>query len=321
MSSDLDVLNSRKILVIGDIMLDRYVRGDVNRISPEAPVPVLRVTQESSLLGGAANVANNLVSMGIETHVMALIGNDSGGSHLTELMEERGIDTELLDASPLRSTTIKTRIVAGQQQIVRVDRENVQPMSSGVAQQLLQKLENLWSNYDACILSDYGKGTLSPEFLDGLRSLQKASPRIVAVDPKHRNFSRYRGFSISTPNRMEAETALSLDLNSKELLLSKGQQLRETLELEALLITLGSQGMVLFTDQAPLWVDTEAREVFDVTGAGDTVISILTTGLCLGLDYARAAKLANYGAGLVVAKLGAATLTRKDLQWIYSQLN
>jgi rfaE bifunctional protein kinase chain/domain len=321
MCSALDILSSRKILVIGDIMLDRYVRGDVNRISPEAPVPVLRVTEESSLLGGAANVANNLASMGVDTHVMAVIGSDTGGSHLTELMEARGIDTQLINASPLRSTTIKTRIVAGQQQIVRVDREDIQPMQDSETDQLLENLEKHWCNYDACILSDYGKGMLSPEFLDGIRALQKAKPRIVAVDPKHRDFSRYQGFSICTPNRMEAETALGTEFTSKEILVKKGHELRESLGIEALLITLGSQGMVLFTDQPPLWVNTEAREVFDVTGAGDTVISILATGLCLGLDYAKAAKLANYGAGLVVAKLGAATLDRKDLQWIYSQLD
>jgi len=316
-----EILGQKKILVIGDLMLDRYVRGSVGRISPEAPVPVLEVNEETALLGGAANVANNLSAIGVQTWVMSTIGTDEGGQKLLSLLEEKGVETELIETSPIRTTTIKTRIVAEQQQIVRVDREKHLPLQDSEASLLLDNLKKHWNDFDAMILSDYGKGLLSPEFLDAIREMHKISPKIITVDPKERSFDKYRGFTVCTPNEMEAVQVIGKELKDQAVLLREGQLLRNELGFESLLITLGKRGMVLYTDQKPVLIPTQAREVFDVTGAGDTVIAILSAALACGLDYLKAAKLANLAAGAVVGKLGVATVERKDLAWMYNQLN
>ena len=314
-----ELLTQKKILVIGDLRLDRYVRGAVQRISPEAPVPVVEVLEESSLLGGAANVANNLSSIGVQTFVMAVIGSDEGGQRLLALLEEKGVETEFIECSPLRTTTIKTRIVAGQQQIVRVDRERRTSLQYGEMEILLRNLEKHWSDFDAIILSDYGKGLLTEPFLDEIRELNRKTPKIITVDPKDRTFQKYRQFSVCTPNEQEAEQALGTDLHDREVLFQKGQELKNRLGFESLLITLGNKGMVLFTDDKPILIQTQAREVFDVTGAGDTVIAVLSAALACGLDYQQSAGLANKAAGVVVGKLGVATVEGKDLEWMYNQ--
>tara|TARA_Y100000589_G_scaffold32105_2_gene26803 strand:- start:1643 stop:2599 length:957 start_codon:yes stop_codon:yes gene_type:complete len=309
-------LEEAKILVLGDLMLDRYVRGDVNRISPEAPVPVVRVTRERNLLGGAANVAANLVAIGVQTSMMAVCGTDLGGTHLLELLDRSQIDTDLILTSNERMTTIKTRIVAGQQQIVRVDREELLSISEDECTKLLNQLEEHWDSFDAIIISDYKKGLLSDHLLDGIRNLSIDRPKIITADPKERKFGKYCGFTLCTPNRLEFETASGVDCDDKNALKAAGKTMRSELELDALLVTLGKDGMALFNQEDSIFIETEAREVFDVTGAGDTVISVLTACLCLGLDFEQAARAANLAAGRVVARMGVATLSEREMEKI-----
>ena len=309
-------LEEARILVLGDIMLDRYVRGDVNRISPEAPVPVVRVTRERNLLGGAANVAANLVSVGVQTSMMAVCGTDLGGTHLIELLDRSQIDTDLILTSSHRMTTIKTRIVADQQQIVRVDREELLMISDKECKKLLSNLEACWDSFDAIIISDYKKGLLSNQLLEGIRTLADERPKIITVDPKERKFGKYSGFSLCTPNRLEFETASGIDCDNLEALKSTGMAMRSDLQLDALLVTLGKDGMALFDHEGSTFIDTEAREVFDVTGAGDTVISVLTACLCLGMDFEKSARVANLAAGRVVARMGVATLNQQEMEKI-----
>lgn len=312
-------LEEARILVLGDVMLDRYVRGDVERISPEAPVPILRVTRERNLLGGAANVAANLVSVGVETSMMGTCGVDIGGNQLVELMRQSNIKTDLMLVSDEQTTTIKTRIVAGQQQIVRVDREQLQPLDNNHSELLLSNLKKNWDQFDAIILSDYKKGLLSSDLLDGIRQIALDRPKIITVDPKERSFNKYRGFSVCTPNRLEFETASGIDCDDLNALKVAGKEMRRDLELDALLVTLGKDGMALFDDQGCTLIETEAREVFDVTGAGDTVISILTACLCLGLDFEQASRSANRAAGKVVSRMGVATLDRAEMEQVLRQ--
>lgn len=312
-------LEEARILVLGDVMLDRYVRGDVERISPEAPVPILRVTRERNLLGGAANVAANLVSVGVDTSMMSTCGVDTGGNQLINLMKQSHIKTDLMLVSDEQMTTIKTRIVAGQQQIVRVDREQLKPLDNNHSEILLSNLRKNWDHFDAIILSDYKKGLLSEDLLDGIRQIATDRPKIITVDPKERSFNKYRGFSVCTPNRLEFETASGVDCDNFDALKVAGKEMRRNLELDALLITLGKDGMALFDDQGCTFIETEAREVFDVTGAGDTVISILTACLCLGFDFEQASRSANRAAGKVVSRMGVATLDRAEMEKVLNQ--
>lgn len=316
-----DSLSQKKILVIGDLMLDRYVRGSAKRISPEAPVPVVIVDEESALLGGAANVANGLAAMGVQTTVMSSIGDDEGGHKLLNLLAKQCIETKFLMTNPDRKTTIKTRIVAGQQQIVRVDHEQYLALQASETEYILTHLKKHWSDFDAIILSDYGKGILAENLLNEIRSMHQKDPKIITVDPKDKNLHKYRGFTLCTPNENEAEEAIGMSLKDKATLLEKGQELRNQFKFEAMLITLGRNGMVLYTNQSPVIIPTRAQEVFDVTGAGDTVIAVLSAGLTCGLEFIEASKLANLAAGIVVGKLGAATVDSKDIEWIYNQLN
>lgn len=302
-------------------MLDRYVRGAVKRVSPEAPVPVVEVEEESALLGGAANVANGLAAMGVQTTIMSSIGIDEGGEKLLSLLQNQKIETKFILANPERKTTIKTRVVAAQQQIVRIDQEVFLALQNSESEFMLHNLRKHWSDFDAIILSDYGKGILTEDLLDELRMMHRNAPKIITVDPKDKALNKYRGFTMCTPNENEAEQAIGVSLKDQVNLLEKGQELRNRFQFEAMLITLGSHGMVLYSDQSPLIIPTEAREVFDVTGAGDTVIAVLSAGLTCGLEFSEASKLANLAAGMVVGKLGAAAVDSKDIAWIYNQLN
>lgn len=318
-------LSNRRILVVGDLMLDHYVRGGVHRISPEAPVPIVEVNNETFLMGGAANVAHNLVSVGANVSVLSVLGVDADGRRLLDLLDNADIDTSGIALSPERLTTTKTRILAAYeskvfQQMLRLDRELINPLSDEDSAFLQRFLQDNWSKFDAIVLSDYNKGILNEVFLENLRLLSAQSPKIITVDPKSTSFHKYRNFTILTPNQQEAERVIGCSLNSEERLVLEGEKLRQSLGLSALLITLGKKGMMLFVDHQVIRIDTEAREVFDVTGAGDTVISFLSLGLCLGLNYGQAARLANLAAGIVVGKIGAATVSKEEFQWICKQL-
>ncbi|MBW7875185.1 MAG: D-glycero-beta-D-manno-heptose-7-phosphate kinase [Candidatus Cloacimonetes bacterium] len=316
----LEKLGRIRLLVVGDVMLDHYVWGQVRRISPEAPVPVVEAMRDEYLLGGAANVANNLVDLGVRTAIMSMVGQDVAAAQLIGLLQGRGIGSELLTRSVERPTTIKTRILAGQQQMLRLDREEIRAMEQEETAQVLSRLEAVWDSFDAVILSDYGKGFLSLAMLDGIRALKQKSDKLVVVDPKSRSFDRYRGFSCITPNQLEAETALSSELDTEDRVSRLGRQMRQDLDLEALLITLGRRGMMLCSSGSELYIAAQAREVFDVTGAGDTVISVLTAVKACGVSWEDAAKLANGAAGVVVGKLGAATVSKEEFAWVIQKL-
>jgi len=297
-----------RVLVAGDAMLDEYWFGDTARISPEAPVPVVRMRSSEQRPGGAANVALNIAALGAGSVLVAIVGRDERGQQLTQALEQDGVRCELIvsDAVP---TIHKLRVLARTQQLIRIDAE--QSLESSAAE-LGVAFARLVRSADAVILSDYGKGTLARA--TDLISASRAAGVPVLVDPKGTDFKRYRGANALTPNRGEFEAVVGGCADEAELL-RKGEALRAELDLKMLLVTRGEHGMTLFeVGAAPLTLPTQAREVFDVSGAGDTVIALLAAGLAAGLDGANAARLANLGAGIVVGKIGTATASRSELQ-------
>lgn len=308
-------LEGQKVLIIGDVMLDHYVIGTVERISPEAPVPVVQVTEEKYLLGGAGNVARNIVALGGEPHLTGFVGADEEGKVFGRLCREAEICCSLYESVD-RPTTKKTRVMAHNQQMVRVDREKVTDFPVALMDKLFAFLENEISEYNVVILSDYGKGTLSQSFFDRFWKLLHAmghKPHVL-VDPKTINYDRYRAVSMLTPNAKEAGEGAGMEVRSREDVLEAGRRLFDRLNPDHLLITLGGDGMALFESKDVVrHVPTFARKVFDVTGAGDTVIATLGLGLASGLDPLTSAVLANYAAGIVVGQVGAATATVEEL--------
>jgi D-beta-D-heptose 7-phosphate kinase/D-beta-D-heptose 1-phosphate adenosyltransferase len=297
-----------RVLVAGDAMLDEYWFGDTARISPEAPVPVVRARSSEQRPGGAANVALNVAALGARSTLAAVVGQDERGALLTRALEQRGVRCELY-RSPALPTIHKLRVLARSQQLLRIDAEQ---SLQGCAEELGALYGRLLRQADVVILSDYAKGTLAR--VEDLVAAAKAAKIPVLIDPKGTDFARYRGAYALTPNRSEFEAVVGRSSDEAELL-RKGAALREELELDLLLVTRGEQGMTLFEQDAePLTLPTQAREVFDVTGAGDTVIALLGAGIAAGLAPAAAAALANLGAGIVVGKIGAATASRSELQ-------
>jgi D-beta-D-heptose 7-phosphate kinase/D-beta-D-heptose 1-phosphate adenosyltransferase len=296
-----------RVLVAGDAMLDEYWFGDTARISPEAPVPVVRTRSAEQRAGGAANVALNTAGLGAQTVLVAVVGADERGTLLATLLERHGVRCDLVRSPSLR-TIHKLRVLARSQQLIRVDAE--QPLDSA-APEFGERFAKLVKSADVVVLSDYGKGTLSRA--TELIAQCRAAHVPVLVDPKGTDFKRYYGAFALTPNRGEFEAVVGRCATEDELL-SRGRKLRADLALEALLVTRGDQGMTLFTAGEPHTLPTQAREVFDVTGAGDTVIAVLAAGVAAGLDLHGAAALANLGAGIVVGKIGVATASRSELQ-------
>jgi len=303
-----------KVLVVGDVMLDRYWWGSVDRISPEAPVPIVRLETMSLVAGGAANVAANLAGLGVTTYLVGVMGNDEESALLNKALEEVGIDEHFVLPVDGRKTTIKTRIVAHSQHVVRIDHETVEPIADDTAGRLMDKIRELLPKIDAVLLSDYAKGLLTAPLLAGLLSDASAQSKPVIVDPKGRDFSKYKGATLVTPNRREAAEAANIDTASQQVVEAAGRKLLDQLGLKALLITEGENGMTLFESSGTVpHLDSLAHEVFDVTGAGDTVIATLTAGVAAGLDLVKAAKLANAAAGIVVGNIGTTRITRELL--------
>ncbi len=312
---------ARKILVIGDIMLDQFVWGEVSRISPEAPVPVVQVEKESFLLGGAANVANNLRSLDAKVYLSGVIGSDGFGQTVHSLCAQKKIDTSALITDHNRPTTLKTRIVARGQQVVRVDRERPAPLDSDTATAIKHSLTKALANCDAVIVSDYNKGVICKAIMDLIVGLAKENAIPTLVDPKPVNASLYRGVNVITPNLKEAEDIAALHAQSDTDLERSARTMAERLELEIVLITRGAEGMALWQQDKGLFtIPTMAREVFDVTGAGDTVISLMALGLVSGLSPCESALIANLAAGIVVGKIGTATVTREELEQAIAQV-
>lgn len=300
-------LFSQRLLVVGDCMLDRYWFGDASRISPEAPVPIVRIERSEMRLGGAANVALNIVSVGAQADLLSVIGNDEPGSSLCSLLQKKGIGAHLHVDEQLH-TTVKLRIVARQQQMLRCDFED-HPQDE-VLGRLLEEFQKILPQYHCIVLSDYGKGGL--DHIRAMIAAARKSGVTVLVDPKGSDYSRYQGASIITPNRAELAQVVG-PWSSEEELNTKAQSLRQKLQLQALLLTRSEEGMTLFTDEGSLTVPAQAREVYDVSGAGDTVIAVLAAMLAAGASLQQAVRTANRAGGIVVGKLGTASVSFDEL--------
>lgn len=302
------------VVVIGDIMLDRFVWGRVSRISPEAPVPVVEVEREDHHIGGAANVARNLVSLGAAPVLIGVLGKDEAAEQLREALRERGLTDDAVVTDASRRTTVKTRIIAHSQQMVRADWESTDDVDEPIENLLLEAFERALPRAGAVVLSDYAKGTLTPRVIAKAIELARAHNVPVLADPKVRRYRLYRGIRLLTPNLGEAERFTGIAVHTDADILAAAESLLKELACDAVLITRGEQGMSLFEKgSAPLHIPTFAREVYDVTGAGDTVIATASLALATGATLARAAELANRAAGIVVGKLGTAVVLPEEL--------
>lgn len=303
----------RRLAVVGDSMVDRFLWGRVDRISPEAPVPVVRLERETVKLGGAANVAANIRALGAEVVLFCLCGQDEAAGHLRSLLAERGIDDTGLVAAADRPTTIKTRIIAHNQQVVRADREDDSPVGADLVARLVAGLQ-AGGAFDAVVISDYGKGLLTDAALAAIIARGRELGVPVVVDPKRGDYAQYRGATSLTPNQKEAEQACALVIRDQDTLRQAGRTLLERTAAEAILITRGEHGMALYQkDGAEHHLPTEATTVYDVTGAGDTVIAAYTAALAAGAGFADAAFLSNHAAGIAVRELGTAAVTADQL--------
>ena len=311
-----DLFRKTRILVVGDIVLDHYIWGNVSRISPEAPVPVVRVTRENMLLGGAANVVNNIYALGGVVSVCGVIGHDEAGSRLLHLLHTQGLLTDGLIVDSSRPTTIKTRIIAHSQQVVRFDRETKERVGRDTHKRIFDFVkQRINEGLDALVLSDYCKGVVTRELVRDIVRLAKKNKVIVSVDPKVSHFGIYSGVTILTPNINEASIGSKIEIDNEQSLLKAGALLLKRLKCDAVLITRGEQGMSLFEQGGRVThIPTVAREVFDVTGAGDTVIGTLTLAMAAGASKVDAARISNYAAGLVVGVVGTATVKPEELK-------
>ena len=304
----------RRVAVLGDCMLDRYLWGRVERISPEAPVPVVEVERESSALGGAGNVAANLAALGAAPLLLGVVGEDDDGRRLREAFAARGLDVGGVVTDSSRPTTVKTRIVAHAQQVVRADRESRADLSGPALARLLEIVERELPGCEGLVVSDYGKGVIHPGTLVSALGAARRAGCAVSVDPKESHIDSYRGVSILTPNQHEAGWVQGRRVTDEASLLEVGWGLQQRLDAAAVLVTRGAGGMSLFERGGRYThLPTVAREVYDVTGAGDTVVSVVALALAAGADFPAACLLANHAAGIVIREVGTATCTREQL--------
>jgi D-beta-D-heptose 7-phosphate kinase/D-beta-D-heptose 1-phosphate adenosyltransferase len=314
MKLDFSVFDKCRILVVGDLMLDEYVWGGVERISPEAPVPVLSVTREEFTLGGAGNVAKNLAALGATALVAGVVGKDPQGKRLKDELAQLGADVSAVVAEAGRPTTRKTRVIAEHQQVLRIDRETAREVNPDSTAELRRRTRELLPRSDVVLISDYGKGVVTRELVSSLAEKAQQAGRAAIADPKGTDYSKYAGLTLVTPNRKEASLAAGIEIADDAGLFAAGRRLLDTVAVDKLLITCGKDGMVFFErGAAPLKVGTRARQVFDVSGAGDTVAAMLGLGLAAGFAYPDAIRLANAAAGIVVGKVGTAAVTRAEL--------
>lgn len=315
LSEGVDRFPKAQVLIIGDVMLDEFIWGTVDRISPEAPVPVVNVTGATRLLGGAANVLNNIVSAGGRALLCGAVGQDREGREIIKMLRTLGCDPQGIVVDPGRPTTIKTRVIAHAQQVVRFDREDRVSLDRGVTENIIAFLGRKAEEVDAVIIADYGKGLVTRPLMNAVRRYFSPEERIVAVDPKVNNFKLYRKVTVITPNHHEAAAGSGVTIDSERALRRAGRKIIRDLDCGSVLITRGEQGMTLFEKDGPTThIPTVAREVFDVTGAGDTVIAILTLALATGLPLREAAELSNFAAGSVVGEVGTSAVTAEQLK-------
>ncbi|RKY39833.1 MAG: D-glycero-beta-D-manno-heptose-7-phosphate kinase [Candidatus Omnitrophota bacterium] len=306
-----------RILVIGDFILDQFIWGDVSRISPEAPIPVVFVHKKTFMLGGALNVVSNIYSLGGKVYACGVVGKDAGARILLNELRKKGIETEGVIIDKNRPTTLKTRIIARHQQVVRVDEEKIAPLSSDDFSQFLDYLKRKITEVDLILIEDYGKGVITAELLEEIGRLNKVYNRMITVDPKEEHFSYYKGVNAITPNYQEALKAVQSLCPGKtriEKVEDIGKKLLQKLRCKAVLITLGEKGMCLFEKSKVIHIPTIAQEVFDVSGAGDTVIATFSLALCAGATMKEAAYLSNYAAGIVVGKVGISAVSSEELR-------
>lgn len=310
----LEAWRGRRVLVVGDVILDRYCHGTVARISPEAPVPVVRWRSEEARLGGAANVVANLVSLGARPTLVAVTGDDDDARGVRELLQTAGVPVDDLVAVPGRPTSVKTRILARHQQVVRLDREENEPVSDAVGEKVLVRALSRLGDVQALVVSDYSKGLLDERILPGLLSASRHAGLVTVVDPKIRNFPLYTPATVITPNQSEALRATAREISGPDELVDVGREILSRLDLEAVLVTKGEEGMLLVPRSGEtVLIPAEAREVFDVTGAGDTVVATLALAMSAGADLVTAARWANAAAALAVGHLGTAAIGRDEL--------
>jgi rfaE bifunctional protein kinase chain/domain len=304
----------KRVAVIGDLMIDKYIWGNVSRISPEAPVPVLEVESESTRLGGAANVANNIKSLGAEPILLGVVGDDEAGANLKNILKEMGLTDQAVIVDPQRPTTVKTRVIAHNQHVVRLDHETSKEIDLQVVRRISDMLKSMVSEVDAILMEDYNKGMLTKELLDTVIKFAKNNDKIVNVDPKRNNFFEYKYVTVFKPNRKETENALGLPVATDEQAVTAAKELLKRLECENVLLTRGEKGMTLFErDGSFAHIPTKARKVADVSGAGDTVISTLTVALAAGATVKEAAAIANHAGGIVCGEVGVVTVDREVL--------
>ncbi|MCI0330280.1 MAG: D-glycero-beta-D-manno-heptose-7-phosphate kinase [candidate division Zixibacteria bacterium] len=306
-------MGKKPVIVLGDLMLDEYVWGNVSRISPEAPVPVVEVSSRTLKLGGAANVASNLKALGHPVSLYGLIGKDDRGASLLGLLRRAGIESEGILALPSAPTVTKTRILAHSQQVVRIDYEKPEELNGNLLEKLLSPLKKELSRAKFLIISDYGKGVITPPLLDGLLDFCRRKEIFVAVDPKETHFHEYRRVSVITPNHHEAGFAYGKRIRDHESLKEVAFGLMKKLEAESMLVTLGERGMSLFEGRKEHYFPARAKKVYDVTGAGDTVTAVFTSAVSAGATLPEAAYVSNRAAGLVIEELGTAQVTKKQL--------
>jgi D-beta-D-heptose 7-phosphate kinase/D-beta-D-heptose 1-phosphate adenosyltransferase len=315
LSEGIDKFSSCRVLVVGDVIMDEFLWGRVERISPEAPVPVVQIEEESLVLGGAGNVVNNIISLGGQALLCGVVGNDAMGKELVHMLEKMNSPSHGLVVEDRRPTTIKTRVVAHSQQVVRVDREESEPVSEASIKGIISTIEEQIGSIDAIVVADYGKGVVAQGLMETIRLLARDRQITLTVDPKVQNVALYKGVTLITPNNQEAELMSGIVINDEESLRRAGTRLLDELGCQMVLLTQGDKGMTLFegngrTTQIP----TVARKVFDVSGAGDTVIATFTLALAAGLKPRQAAVLANLAAGIVVGEIGTATVAASRLK-------
>ena len=311
----IDRFPETRVLVIGDIILDEYIWGDVSRISPEAPVPVVEIKQETKRLGGAANVINNINSLGGQTSLCGVLGDDPTGKEIIEIIKGLGLNSDGINIDSSRCTSIKTRVVAHNQQVVRFDRETRAEITPKTIEKLLGFIKGRIDSLDGIIVADYGKGVISSLLMKGLRDMVLDSSIILAVDPKEDNFEYYKGIDVITPNHYEAGAFCRFEIVDEDTLIRAGRHMLDELNCRSVLITQGKNGMTLFEKDGEIsHIPTIARNVFDVSGAGDTVISTLCLGMASGMDTKSAAIISNFAAGIVVSEVGTSVVTAEELR-------
>lgn len=317
--SIIDKFKDARILVIGDLILDHFIWGNVRRISPEAPVPVVEVTSEGILLGGSANVVNNIHSLGGKCLVAGVAGRDENGKKLLKLLKEKGIPFEGITLDRRRPTTIKTRVIAHNQQVVRFDREDKDKIEKETLDKVIKYVKKALKSTDLVIISDYAKGLITSTLMEETKTFASKLGKPIVLDPKVEHFNYYRGVTVVTPNNLEASLASGIDIVDGKSLHMAGEVLYNRLGCKALLITRGEDGMSIFESNEETHIPTIAREVYDVSGAGDTVVGVLGLALASGADFKEAAVLANYAAGIVVSKVGTATVGADEFRMVLKE--